>query len=133
MLNFSYTQISGRSPILIVNLYLQNLDNPLLTTIADCSILDTGSDLTLVSFSVISKLQAKLIAGKNLVPFKGLSREIEGIPYRVKVSFDNENYFNSLVIAVADCELNGETIIGRNILNRYVINLDGRNRAFTID
>jgi hypothetical protein len=86
MLNFSYTQISGRSPIPIVNLYLQNLDNPLLTTIADCSILDTGSDLTLVSFSVISKLQAKLIAGKNLVPFKGLSREIEGIPYRIKVS-----------------------------------------------
>jgi len=45
---------------------------------------------------------------------------------------DNEKYFNTMVIAVADCELNGETIIGRNILNRYVINLDGRNRIFTI-
>jgi hypothetical protein len=133
MLNFSYTQISGISPIPIVNLYLQNLDNSQLNTIADCSILDTGSDLTLVSFSVISKLEAKLIAGKSLVPFKGLSRAIEGIPYRIKASFDNEHYFNVLVIAVADCELNGETIIGRNILNRYLINLDGRNRVFTID
>ena len=132
MLNFSYTEVNGRSPIPVVNLYLQNLDNPLLTTVADCSILDTGSDLTLVSFSLISKLQAKLISGKSLVPFKGLSRAIEGIPYRVKVSFDNEKYFNVLVIAVGDCELNGETIIGRNILNRYVINLDGRNRVFTI-
>jgi hypothetical protein len=133
MLNFSYTQVTGRSPIPVVNLYLQNLDNPLLNAIADCSILDTGSDLTLVSFSIISKLQSKLISGKSLVPFKGLSREIEGIPYRVKASFDRENYFNVLVVAVADCELNGETIIGRNILNRYAINLDGRNRVFTID
>jgi hypothetical protein len=132
MLSFSYTQVIGRSPIPIVTLHLQNLDNSLLNTSADCSILDTGSDLTLVSFSVISKLQCKLIAGKSFIPFKGLSRELEGIPYRVKVSFDHETYFNVLVIAVADCELNGETIIGRNILNRYVINLDGRNRVFTI-
>ncbi len=131
MLNFSYTQVTGISPIPVVNLYLQNLDNPLLNAIADCAILDTGSDLTLVSFSIISKLQSKLISGKSLVPFKGLSREIEGITYRVKASFDRENYLNVLVIA--DCELNGETIIGRNILNRYAINLDGRNRVFTID
>jgi hypothetical protein len=133
MLNFSYTQVAGRSPIPVVSLYLQNLDNPQLTAIADCSILDTGSDLTLVSFSVVSKLQCKLITGKSLVPFKGLSRQIEGIPYRVKVSFDDEKYFNVLVVAVADCELNGETIVGRNILNRYVINLDAPNRVFTIN
>jgi hypothetical protein len=133
MLKFFYTQVSGISPIPIVNLYLQNIDNLLLSAVADCSILDTCSDLTLVSFSLISKLQAKLISGKSRIPFKGLSRQIEGIPYRVKVSFDGEKYFNALVIAVADCELNGETIVGRNILNRYVINLDGRNRFFTID
>ena len=132
MLDFSYTRVDGRSAIPIVNLYFQNFDNPLLSAIADCAILDTGSDLTLVSFSIISSLQAKLIKRKKSVPFKGLSREIEGIPYRVKVSFDHKEYFNVLVLAVADCELNGETIIGRNILNRYTINFDGRNQVFTI-
>ena len=133
MLSFCHTNTNGISPIPIVNLYLQNLDNPLLATVADCAILDTGSDITLVSFSIISKLQSKLIKGKKLIPFKGLSREIEGIPYRIKVSFDNEFFFNILVLAVADCELNGETIVGRNILNRYVISFNGPKLTFTID
>lgn len=132
MLSFSYTQVRGRSPLPIVSLYLQNLDNSLLKAIAECAVLDSGSDLTLISFSIVSKLQCKLISGKSLIPFKGLRREIEGIPYRVRVSFDDEQYFNALVIAVADCELNGETIVGRNILNRYVINLDGPKQVFTI-
>lgn len=132
MLNFSYTKVKGRSAIPVVNLYLQNLDNPLLCATSDCAILDTGSDVTLVSFSIISKLQAKLIQKKKLIPFRGLGREIEGIPYRIRVSFDNNEYFSALVLAVADLELDGETIIGRNILNRYLITLDGRNEVFTI-
>ena len=132
MLSFRYTKLENKSPIPVIDLYFQNFDNPLIITIADCAILDTGSDVTLVSFSTISKLQAKGLRRKELVPFKGLSREIEGIPYRIKFSFDNDKYFNVLVLAVPDCELNGETIIGRNILNRYEINLDGRSEVFTI-
>jgi hypothetical protein len=52
--------------------------------------------------------------------------------YPVDVSFDFNNYFTTKVYALPDDFMRDEVIIGRNILNCYVINLDGRNGVFTI-
>jgi hypothetical protein len=41
MLDFPYTKVQGISPIPVVNLYLQNYENSLLTATFDCAILDT--------------------------------------------------------------------------------------------
>jgi hypothetical protein len=61
MPEFSYTKVNGISPIPIVTTYFSNLSNPSIITTCDCGILDTGSDLTIISYTVISKLQATAI------------------------------------------------------------------------
>jgi hypothetical protein len=132
MPEFSYTKVNGISPIPIVTTYFSNLSNPLIITTCDCGILDTGSDLTIVSFTVISNLQATAIDRQQSISFRGLGRASQGIAYRVGMSFDGASFFRAKVIAVPDDVLNDEIIIGRNILNRYAICFDGPNLIFNI-
>jgi hypothetical protein len=133
MPEFHYTKIDGSSPIPIVRAYLHNPINHLLSTTSDFAILDTGSDLTIVSYGIVAKLQLRLIDSQKVIPFRGLGREAEGIPFRLELSFDNQNYIRSRVIAVPDAILNGEVIIGRNILNRYLITFNGPKLLFKIE
>jgi Aspartyl protease len=131
--NFPYTKVDGISPIPVVNICFQNPINSELSMIFDCAILDTGSDITIISYEVVSKLQLRPISSQQSIPFRGLGRETQGIPYRIKLRFDDRDYIGSKVIAVPDDILNGEAIIGRNILNRYIITFNGPKRVFTID
>lgn len=132
MLNFKYTRLDNISPIPIVNLYLRNLDYPALSICNNCGIIDTGFDLTLISYSDASRLQLKALKTKGSATFKGLGRTITGTYFIVEASFDDVKYFRAKVLAVPDDDLNGENIIGRNILNRYIITLDGQKSTFTI-
>jgi hypothetical protein len=132
MPDFSYTKVNGISPIPLVTIYFSNLSNPSIITTCNCGILDTGSDLTIVSYTVISNLQATAIDRQQSISFRGLGRSSQGIAYRVGMSFDGISFFRVKVIAVPDDVLNDEVIIGRNILNRYSINFDGPNLVFRI-
>jgi hypothetical protein len=132
MPDFAYTKVNGISPIPIVTIYFSNLINPAIITTCNCGILDTGSDLTIVSYTVISKLQATAIDRQQSISFRGLGRSSQGIAYRVGMSFDGEDFFRAKVIAVPDDVLNDEIIIGRNILNRYEVTFDGPNLVFRI-
>jgi hypothetical protein len=132
MPDFAYTKVNGISPIPIVTIYFSNLINPAIITTCNCGILDTGSDLTIVSYTVISKLQATAIDRQQSISFRGLGRSSQGIAYRVGMSFDGEDFFRAKVIAVPDDVLNDEIIIGRNILNRYEVTFDSPNLVFRI-
>jgi hypothetical protein len=132
MPEFAYTKVNGISPIPIVTTYFSNLINPAIITTCNCGILDTGSDLTIVSYTVISKLQATAIDRQQSISFRGLGRSSQGIAYRVGMSFDGEDFFRAKVIAVPDDVLNDEIIIGRNILNRYEVTFDSPNLVFRI-
>jgi hypothetical protein len=132
MPDFVYTKVNGISPIPIVTTYFSNLINPVIITTCNCGILDSGSDLTIVSYTVISKLQATAIDRQQSISFRGLGRSSQGIAYRVGMSFDGIDFFRAKVIAVPDDVLNDEIIIGRNILNRYEITFDGPNLVFRI-
>jgi hypothetical protein len=89
MPDFSYTKVNGISPIPIVTTYFSNLSNPSMITTCNCGILDTGSDLTIVSYSVISKIQATAIDRQQSISFRGLGRSSQGIAYRVGMSFES--------------------------------------------
>jgi hypothetical protein len=132
MPDFSYTKVNGISPIPLVTTYFSNLSNPAIITTCNCGILDTGSDLTIVSYTVISKLQATAIDRQQSISFRGLGRSSQGIAYRVGMSFNGTDFFRAKVIAVPDDVLNDEIIIGRNILNRYEVTFDGPNLVFRI-
>jgi hypothetical protein len=132
MSDFSYTKVDSIAPIPIVTTYFSNLSNPAIITTCNCGILDTGSDLTIVSYTVISKLQATAIDRQQSISFRGLGQSSRGTAYRVGMSFDGIDFFRAKVVAVPDDVLNDEIIIGRNILNRYTINFDGPNLVFSI-
>jgi hypothetical protein len=132
MLNFNYIKIGANSPIPAIKFYFKNPENNLLTVSEGCSILDTGSDVTIISYSTASKLCLKSIDEEEPLNFRGFGRENKGVPYRIAGSFDGDNYFRTKIFAVPDDVLNGEVIIGRNILNRYVITFNGPSLNFTI-
>jgi hypothetical protein len=132
MLDFEYTKLDNISPIPIADFHIRNSDYSTLSIYNNCGVIDTGSDVTLISYSDASRLQLKALKTKESVTFKGLGQIITGVYFLVEASFDNIKYFRARVLAVPDNALNGEIIIGRNILNRYVINLDGQKLVFTI-
>jgi hypothetical protein len=74
MLDFSYTKISGGSPIPIVRLYFSNPNNNLFTDVNDSGIIDTGSDITVISYTIVSKLQLRPLQMKKDFVFRGLGR-----------------------------------------------------------
>lgn len=132
MLKFEYTVTDNDSPIPVIDFYFANPDNLILTCCENCSILDTGSDVTVIPYSVASKLLLKSIKRSNPLSFRGFGKVNTGIPYRISASFDGKSYFSTKVFAIADDILNGEVIIGRNILNRYIITFNGPKLLFTI-
>jgi predicted aspartyl protease len=132
MLDFNYTKIGANSPIPAIKFYFKNPENALLTISESCSILDTGSDVIIIPYSIASKLYLKSFDEEEPLKFRGFGRENKGVPYRVAGSFDDNNYFRTKVFAVPDDVLNSEVIIGRNILNRYVITFNDPGLTFTI-
>jgi hypothetical protein len=132
MLSFPYIDIdSDRPAIPATTIYFINFYQPEQTAVNDCGILDTGSDVTVVSMSLVSSLKARSIKA-TASPFKLLGEIVSGVPFFMKLSFDNSTFIKSKVFAVPDRVLNGEVIIGRNVLNRYVITFDGLEKIFTI-
>jgi hypothetical protein len=132
MLEFDYTQIGDLSPIPIANLYINNLSSNANLFHVNNAILDTGSDITLFPFSLISKVEAKSIGHNSVQPFRGLGTEIKGVPYRIGIGFEEKLIIKVKVFACPDHQLENEIIIGRNFLNRYQIEFNGPARTFLI-
>jgi predicted aspartyl protease len=131
MPSFSYIEIGDKPAIPATIIYFVNFEEPELTAANDCGILDTGSDVTVVSMSLVSSIKARSIKTEPST-FKLLEEVVAGVPFFLKLSFDNSTFIKTKVFAVPDRILNGEAIIGRNVLNRHVITFDGLNKIFTI-
>jgi Retroviral aspartyl protease len=132
MNEISYTKIGAVSPIPILSVKFRNIDNPKINPVTFAAILDTGSDLTLVPYQMISQLQAVAIDRKQQVPFRGLGRTAQGLAYRLEISLVEDIFLGAKVIAIPDDIMQGEVIIGRNILNRYNINFNGPQLWFSV-
>jgi gag-polyprotein putative aspartyl protease len=132
MNEISYTKIGAVSPIPILSVKFRNIDNTKINPVTFAAILDTGSDLTLVPYQMISQLQAVAIDRKQQVPFRGLGRTAQGLAYRLEVSLVEDIFLGAKVIAIPDDIMQGEVIIGRNILNRYNINFNGPQLWFSL-
>ncbi|MGI0479626.1 retropepsin-like aspartic protease [Geminocystis sp. CENA526] len=134
MFKCNYTEINDQSPIPLVRLQLKNIDN-CSSVIEKDGILDTGADCTLIPFSTIAKLQPKsLIRGRHNQIIYGVGNsKIITVPYRILMSFDQENFIKIKVYACPDDDTNGLIILGRNFLNRYRITFDGKAKLFIIE
>ena len=128
MKSFDYTKPQNLSHIPIVCFYVKNIRNNNLIRTYD-AILDTGADITLVSFSVISQIQP--IPTKDEISFKVLGRELQSKPYRLSISLDDSTR-GIKVYACPDNILGADILLGRNYLNRYLVEFDGPNKQVRI-
>lgn len=132
MFKFEYVKVTDKSSIPVIDFYFSSPDNSTLVYCSNCSVLDTGSDVTVIPFSIASKLLLRSIKKLEFFNINGFGKENVGVPYRILASFDNQTYFSTKVYAISDDTLNGEVIIGRNILNRYVATFNGPELIITV-
>lgn len=125
MHEYSYIKLGNISPIPIVRISINNSRNN--KYLQHDAILDTGSDVTLIPISIISKLNPPKIGRVKITKKpQGLGgREIGILPHRIKLGFSDRTLINVKVWSCSDRNLEGCIILGRNFLNRYEITFDG--------
>jgi predicted aspartyl protease len=132
MFKFEYVKVTDKSSIPVIDFYFSSPDSSALVFCSNCSVLDTGSDMTVIPFSIANKLLLRSIKKLESFNINGFGKKNVGVPYRILASFDNQTYFSTKVYAIPDDTLNGEVIIGRNILNRYIATFNGPKLIVTI-
>ena len=131
MATYSYTAFSTEiPPIPLMPIQLRTPGLQPRITFDGQSILDTGSDCTLVPLPFLRQVNAQ-IAGRSIrIPVGGL--QAIGIPYTVGIRFD---HYVLDAVQVFGCPVEdiGELlIVGRDLMNFYRIEFDGQNSVFTI-
>jgi hypothetical protein len=134
MYRYSYSRLGDLPPIPIAPLFFSNLNpqEPVIFQVFDC-ILDTGSDCTLLPYSVISRLSPPIPFGRRPknVQFRGLGDQMMlGVPYRIGIGFEENSIKGCKILACSDDKLENYIIIGRNFLNRYCIKFNGPMYTF---
>jgi hypothetical protein len=97
----------------------------------DCpSIIDTGSDCTLLPLSVLISAKGKPIQGMRRIPVCGI--EVVAIPVMVGLIFGPHEMQKIRVYGVSSEEIGDLGLIGRDILNRFQVEFDGPGLKFEI-
>jgi hypothetical protein len=97
------------------------------------AILDTGSDYTFIPSRFVKELHLKPVVGKDdvLVSAPLSTEETQQGFYAVNLEFLGfPHRYHPVLVVDRDWP---EIIIGRDILNKYVITLNGPNLEFSID
>lgn len=82
--------------------------------------LDTGADGTVVPHKLLEEIGAEVVYRNNMRSQWGESRRVN--MYSINIEVDGE--YLSAIDVVGD-ELGNELLLGRNVLNRLIILLDG--------
>ncbi len=127
---YSYTFVSTAiPPIPLISVTLKTPSSKDVA-IKCSSILDTGSDCTLIPIPFVAKVKGKALKGTTRIPFGG--RMALGIPYEVGLVINGYEYSSVSVFAVPVEEMGELLIIGRDIMNHHRIEFNGQNLTFTI-
>ena len=98
---------------------------------SDClSILDTGSDCTLLPLPLLIGAKGKPIQGMTRIPVVGM--EVLAIPVMIGLKFDDHELLTVRVYGCSIEEFGDVGLIGRDILNRFRIDFDGPGLKFNV-
>lgn len=135
--HFSYREVSNNPQVSkapIVDLKLKGTKPPFQETEKCLGFLDTGSDITLVPMTIISKLEVLKVGRSKASEYPtGLGGVVVAYTtYLLQLSFNDRNFYRVKVWGEV-----GDTqeliIIGRNFLNnRFNVFLDGEHLITTI-
>jgi hypothetical protein len=106
-------------PIPVLQIRLHSLDSELSTALLEV-IVDTGSDGTIVPLKHLRKIEARAEGFANLRSPWGRSKRVR--TYRVDVEVEGVNFPG---IWVVGDETGNEFVLGRDVLNRMRLLLDG--------
>ena len=95
-------------------------------SVKSLAILDSGADMTVIPQQVVQQLQLKCVDEILVSGFDGILKKY--FVYSVKLIFDNLGDFVIRTLA----EQQDYIIIGRDILNRWLLFLKGPNKIFEI-
>jgi predicted aspartyl protease len=88
--------------------------------------MDTGSDVTLVPAEIMRKLAPKLHGWSSLYSYDQTSQRCP--MYYLKVAVEGHEVMDVPCIATNRANV----LLGRDVLNQFVITLDGKNLAFSL-
>lgn len=93
--------------------------------------LNSGADCTLVPYELLSEVGAKVTRAREMI--LGTSRgKTVVVPYFVSLSFDRFVCESIRVRGCASDDLGGIVLIGRDLINSFVLELNGIDLTFTI-
>jgi len=132
MSRYTYTSLGTEippAPLIEVKLSTPG-DNPL-QTLNCTAFLDSGSDCTLVPLDLLIKVNAVVSGARAVVQGTSQGKTIV-IPYFVGLSFDRFVYPAIQVRGCSSEALGGIILIGRDLLNNFILELNGKELTFTI-
>ena len=128
---YRYTQIGSEIPaISIVPLELIQPGRFEQPSMVGQAILDTGSDCTLTPIPWLMQVNAQVAYRPIRIPVGGLVSL--AIPYEVGLRFDQHCHLVFRVYGCSVDEIGDLAIVGRDLLNLYVVEFNGLEGTFSI-
>ena len=111
------------APVMEVSLSVPSIQSAVLKSPA---LLDSGADITVIPEQIIQQLQLRYVDEVTASGYDGIPRQT--FIYSVKLIFDDLGDF--IVRAIASN--NDHVLVGRDILNKWSLLLEGRKKTFEI-
>lgn len=111
------------APVMEVSLSMPSMQSVILKSQA---LLDSGADITVIPESIVQQLQLRYVDEITASGYDGIPKQT--FLYSVKLIFDDLGDF--IVRAVASN--NDHVLVGRDILNKWSLLLEGRRKIFEI-
>jgi hypothetical protein len=128
---YSYRDdIPGIPPIPMLTLQLFAPASRKTVQIACPAILDTGADCSLLPLKLLMKAKAKPTQGVRRIPVCGI--EALAIPVEVGLIFAEFTLPTVRLYGCSDEDIGDIAIVGRDLLNRFCVEFDGRSQTFTV-
>jgi hypothetical protein len=115
-------------PILTLQLFTPNKSKGL--KIPCPAIIDTGADCSLLPLKLLMQAQAKPTQGAGRVPVCGI--EALAVPVEIGLVFGGFILPTFQLYGCSDDDIGDMGIIGRDLLNLYCVEFDGRSQTFSI-
>jgi len=123
----SFAYLSSYDPPLpIIELVIANPSNQSVTT--EVFIVDSGSDMTCIKDDIIGLLKLEFFGYATVAGDTGEEDDYQTAIVRIETPFG----VHELTEVVIDSNTN-ENLLGRDVLNRWKVTLDGPNQQMTIE